>query len=135
MGDGRWGRWATGVLAFPRPQSLFFPLPASRFPLPSSPSLDRPFDRLALWRKKLRSALRDVQTILEPDAELAVAHDRRLVAEAHAGLDLRRVALDEVGPLVAIETDAVARAVGKPGDFVARAESRVGDHPPRRCVD
>src|SRR5215831_15216280 len=93
------------------------------------------FNRLTLRREKLRSALRDVQTVLEPDAELAVAHDRRLVTEAHARLDLLRVAFDEVGPLVAIEADTVAGAVGKPRDLVAGTEPRIGDHPARRRVD
>src|SRR6185312_14449484 len=92
-------------------------------------------DTFRLWREHPRSVLRDVQTILEPDAELAIDGDRRLVAEAHAGLDPGRVALHEVRPLVAIESDPVAGAVRQAGHLVTRAEAGAGDHLPRGRVD
>src|SRR5437763_9355720 len=73
--------------------------------------------------KKLRAALGDVETVLEPDPEFAIDGDHRLVAEAHARLERRLVAADEVGPLVAVEADAVAGAMRKARHFVVRPES------------
>src|SRR6266487_574162 len=85
--------------------------------------------------EKLRAVLGDVQTVFESNTELAVDGDHRLVAEAHAGLQRRLVAANEVRPFVAVETDAVAGTVGKTWHFVVRAETRVGDHFARRGVD
>src|SRR5581483_1722408 len=82
-----------------------------------------------------RSARRDVETILEPDTELAVDHDRRLVAEAHPGLDLRLVAADEIRPLVAVEPDTVSRAMRQTWRLVVGAEARGGDHLSRCRID
>ena len=65
-----------------------------------------------------------MHAVLEPDAELAVDRDGWLVAEAHAGLDARGITAHEVRPLVPIQSDAVARAVGQARHFVVRAESR-----------
>src|SRR6185436_18997619 len=73
----------------------------------------RLLDRLRLRREELRPALGDVQAVLETNSELAVDRDHRLVAEAHARLDLRRVPSHEVRPLVAIHADTVPCAVWK----------------------
>src|SRR5436190_6696043 len=85
--------------------------------------------------EKLRSALGDVQTVFKSNTELAVNGDHRLVTKAHAGLQRRLVAANEVRPFVAVETDAVAGTVGKTWHFVVRTETRVGDHFARRGVD
>src|SRR5436309_2763833 len=85
--------------------------------------------------EKLRAVLRDVQAVFESDAELAVDRDHRFVAETHARLQRRLVAANEVRPFMAVEADAMARAVGKSGDLVVRPEVRVRDHLARRRVD
>src|SRR5262245_44320640 len=85
--------------------------------------------------EKLRSALSDVQAILQSDAELAVNRDHRFVAETHARPQRRLVAANEVRPFVAIETDPVSRAMGKPRDFVVRPEPGVRDDLACRRVD
>ena len=76
-----------------------------------------------------------VDAVLEADAELAVDGDHRLVAEAHARRQRRLVAAHEVGPLVAVEADAVAGAVGQSRHLVVGTEAGVGDHLARRGVD
>src|SRR5262245_65164398 len=91
-------------------------------------SCKRLIDGRAGLREEFRAVLGDVQAILEPDAELAVDRDHRLVAEAHAGLQRRLVAAHEVRPLVAVEADAVAGAMRQAGHLVAGAETGVGDH-------
>src|SRR6266536_5079659 len=85
--------------------------------------------------EKLRSALRNVEAVLQSNPELAVDGDHRFVAETHPRLQHRLVAANEVRPFVAVETDAVAGTVGKTWHFVVRAETRVGDHFARRGVD
>src|SRR5436190_16066595 len=96
---------------------------------------ERPIDRRAGLREPARTLGRHVEAVLEADAELAVDRDHRLVAEAHARLELRRVALHEVRPLVPVHADAVAGAVGKAGDLVAGTEAGVGDHLAGRRID
>src|SRR5262245_51772087 len=90
--------------------------------------------RLTLLGKKLRPAVGDVQTILEPNTELAVAHDRRFVTEAHSGLNRRLVPPHEVCPLVPVQADSVPRAVRKPGNLVVGTVAGVGDHRSRGGV-
>src|SRR5882672_10087715 len=85
--------------------------------------------------KKLRTVLSDIETVLEPDPEFAVDGDHRFVAEAHAGLERGLVAADEIGPLVAVEADAMAGAMRKARHFVVRPESGVGDDLSRSGVD
>src|SRR5438876_9622313 len=85
--------------------------------------------------EKLRSGLRNIEAVFESDAELTVDRDHRFVAEAHAGLQRRLVAANEVRPFMAVEADAMSRAVGESGDFVVGAETCVGDHLARRRVD
>src|SRR5690349_5860887 len=69
-----------------------------------------------------------MQAVLETDAKLSIAHDRRLVAEAHARRDLRHVALHEVRPLVPIETDTVPSPMRQAWHLVPRTVARVGYH-------
>src|SRR5688572_21259622 len=92
-------------------------------------------DRRTRLRKVCRATLGHIETVFEADAELAVDGDHRLVAEAHAGRKRRLVAAHEVGPLVAVEPDAMSSAVGKPWHFVIRSEAGVGDHLAGRGVD
>src|SRR5689334_17083510 len=75
------------------------------------PWLKRFVYRCALLREKLRPGFRDIQTVFETNAKLAVDHDRGFVAEAHAGLNRSLVAAHEVGPFVPVESDAVAGAM------------------------
>jgi hypothetical protein len=128
-------RWLTDPFA----RSLMPPAPQAQSSTETSSNeswrLDWPFDRRAPRREHLRAGFGDVQAVLEPNAELAVDRDRRLVAEAHARLDLRGVALHEVGPLVPVETDAVPRPMGKSRHLVPGTEARVADHLSRRGVD
>ena len=65
-------------------------------------------------REELRAGVRHIQAIFEADAELAVDRDHRLVAEAHAGRERRFVAAHEVGPLVAVEANAVPHEPAAP---------------------
>src|SRR5436190_7898153 len=60
------------------------------------------FDAGRLLGEEVRSVLADVEAILEAAAELSVDDNCRLVAEAHAWLDLGRVAAHDVGPLVSV---------------------------------
>jgi len=63
--------------------------------------------------------------VFEAEAELAAEVDAGFVREEHAGDELLGVAADEVGPLVHVETDAVAEAMDK--EVVAGAVAGVGD--------
>src|SRR5688572_3930767 len=92
-------------------------------------------DRRTRLRKVCRATLGHIQAVFEADAELAVDGDHRLVAEAHAGRKRRLVAAHEVGPLVAVEPDAVTGAMRQAGHLVIRAEAGVGDHLASRGVD
>src|SRR5580692_7453160 len=74
------------------------------------------------------AALRNVQAILEADAELAVNRDGGFVAEAHAGLNFGFVSLHEIGPLMTVEPDAVAGAMRQAGRFITGSKSAFGDH-------
>ena len=74
-----------------------------------------------------RAALGDVHAVFEADAEFAVDGDGRLIAEAHAGLNFRLVAFDEIGPFVTVEADAVAGAMRQAWDTVAGSETSLGD--------
>src|SRR5262249_18653936 len=84
-------------------------------------------NRFALRREEHRTRFGDVKTILETDAELAVDGDGRLVAETHPRFEARRVAFQEVRPLVAIEPDAVARTMREAWHSIARTEACVSD--------
>src|SRR5262245_12163410 len=85
--------------------------------------------------EKLRSAVSDVQAVLQSDAKLTVNRDHRFVAETHARPQRRFVAANEVRPFMAVETDPVSCAMGKSRDFVVRAETGVRNHLARRRVD
>jgi membrane-bound lytic murein transglycosylase F len=126
--------WLTNPFTF----SLHPPAPPPELTTPTSsidPALlDGPFDRRAPRREHLRSVLGDVEAVLQPNTELAVDRDRRLVAEAHARLNLRRVAFDEIRPLVPVEPDAVPGSMRQARHLVAGSESGVGDHLPRRGI-
>src|SRR6476659_3351843 len=78
-------------------------------------------NRGRLLRKEAHAVVSHVDAVLEPDAELAGDRDHRLVAEAHPGRERRRVALGEVRPLVPVEADAVAGAVGEARQLVVRS--------------
>src|SRR4051794_36828947 len=84
-------------------------------------SVDRPVDRRRRSREPARPGLGHVEAILETDSELAGNVDARLVGEAHARRQRRRLAVDEIDRLVAVEADAVAGAVRRARQFVARA--------------
>src|SRR5882672_10250963 len=99
-------------------------LPSPVFRLPSG---KWPIDRRTLWREESWPLLGDVEAVFQPDAEFAVDRDHRFVAEAHAGGEQRRIALHEIGPLVPVHSDPVARAVGETGHLVARAKAGVGN--------
>ena len=77
----------------------------------------------------------NVHAVFQADAELAVNGDGRLIAEAHSGLELGLVAFHQVGPLMPVETDAVAGAMRQAGDLVAGPETRIGDDFARGGVD
>src|SRR5262245_28326221 len=98
-------------------------------------SRERAIDRRTRLGEEFRAALGDVGAVLQADAELAVDRDHRFVAEAHARLQRRLVAAHEVGPLVAVEADAVAGPVGKARHLVVGTEAGVGDHLASRSID
>src|SRR5215207_6638657 len=89
-------------------------------------SAERLVDRHTLRREEAGALLGDVETVFQADAELAIDGDHRLVAEAHSRRDRRGVAADEVGPLVAVEPDAMAGAVRQSRHPVVRAEAGIG---------
>src|SRR5919112_4655010 len=97
-------------------------------------SAEGPVDRPALPGEELRSLLRDVEAVLQPDAEFPVDRDGRLVAEAHSRREPGSVALDEIGPLVAVHPDPVSGPVRQSGHPVAWPEARGGDHGARGGV-
>src|ERR1700753_1775818 len=84
-------------------------------------------DSRALFGKHARTVFGDIHAIFQANAELARHGDRGLVAEAHPRLDERLVAAYQVGPLMAVEADAVAGPVRQAGKFVVRSEPGVGD--------
>src|ERR1700733_14222911 len=57
--------------------------------------------------------------VLQANAKFTGNIDSRLVGEAHAGLQRRRITVHQVGGLVAVQPDAVPRAVRKSRQFVA----------------
>ena len=85
-------------------------------------------DRRTLLSEELRATLSDVETVFEADAKLAVDHDCRFVAEAHAGLNQSLVAPHKVCPFMTVEADAVPRAMRQAGRFVIRTEPGVSDY-------
>src|SRR5262245_34190642 len=85
--------------------------------------------------EKLRSAVSDVQAVLQSNAELAVNRDHRFVAETHTRQQRRLLPASEVRSFRAIEADSGSCAMGKPRDFVIRPETGVRDHLARRRVD
>src|SRR6187401_2326368 len=70
---------------------------------PSRSLSERLIDRDALLRKEMRTVLVEVDAVFETNAELAGNRNHRLVAEAHARRQGRRVALREIRPLVTVE--------------------------------
>ena len=74
-----------------------------------------------------RARLGDVHVVLQTHPELAVDADRRLIGEGHAGPQHGAVALHEIGPLVHVEADAVAGAMGEAGRGIAGAEAGGGE--------
>ena len=99
-----------------------------------APGSHRLFDRRTLWREHLRPCVGDVQTVLETNPELAIDHDRRLVAEAHSRLNLGRIPTDEIRPFVAVETDTMPGAMRKTWNLVVGTKPRAGDDFSRRGV-
>src|SRR6267142_342628 len=75
------------------------------------PLTKRLINRRALIGEKLRPVRGNVQTIFQTNSKLAIDHDRRFVAKAHARLNRCLVAAHEVRPLVAVEPYAVAGAM------------------------
>ena len=73
--------------------------------------------------------------IFEPYAELVGHADHRLVAEAHALFQRRVVAADEVGPLVNIQSDAMAGTMRQTGQVVVGAEAVRFERAPRSIVN
>ena len=65
-----------------------------------------------------RPILGYMEVIFQAHTEFSVDADHRLVGEAHTGFQRHLVAFDQIGPLVHVEPDAVARAMGQ----VSRAE-------------
>src|SRR4029077_5546062 len=78
---------------------------------------------------------RDVETILQTHAELAVDHDRRLIAKAHARLNRRFVAAHEVSPFMTFKADAVAGPMRQARRFVIRTKACVGDYFSRGVIN
>src|SRR5258708_27778273 len=76
-------------------------------------------------REVLDPLLGDGHDILVPDPHLPREVYPRLVGEAHPRPELGGVAADEVGPLVAVHADAVAKAMGEA--LVGGAEAAVRD--------
>src|SRR5205807_6648227 len=85
--------------------------------------------------EEFRTIISDVEAVFEANAELAVDDDRRLVTEAHPGLNWSLVAAHKVGPFVPVEADPVARAMGQSRNFVVRTKAGVGDYFARRGID
>src|SRR6202035_2585808 len=81
---------------------------------------DRIDDGLRERGEKLRSPRGHVPAILQAHPEFSGNVDAGLVGEAHAELERGRVSVNEISGLVAVEADAVAGAVRKPGELIAR---------------
>src|ERR1700733_9938080 len=71
------------------------------------------FEAGTLRSEHFASVFRDVPVVFEADAEFAGDIDAGFVGEAHAGGERSGVAADEIGPFVAVHTDAVAEAGGE----------------------
>ena len=82
---------------------------------------ERAVDARRRLGEEFRPRLGHVPAVLEPDAELARDVDPRLVGEAHAGRERRRLAVDEIDRLVHLHADAVAGAVRQARELVARS--------------
>jgi len=67
----------------------------------------------ALGGEEFGAGFGEEHVVFQADAELAAEVDAGLVGEEHVGDELLGVAADEVGPLVHVEADAVAEAVGE----------------------
>src|SRR5207244_6126387 len=91
--------------------------------------------RRALAGKKLWTAVSDVKTVFQTDAELAIDHDRRFVAKAHARLNRRLIAAHEISPLVTVEADPVAGAMRQSRSLVIGSKAGIGQHLARGCID
>src|SRR5258708_10829946 len=76
-------------------------------------------------REAFDRVLGDGHDILVPDPHLPREVYPRLVGEAHPRPKLGGVAADEVGPLVAVHADAVAKAMGEA--LICGAEAAVRD--------
>src|SRR5262245_14713346 len=98
------------------------------------PSLHRLVDRLAGLREEMCTGVVEVHAVFEPNAELAGDGDHRLVAEAHAWRHGCLVALHEVRPLVVLEADAMAGAMGQAGRLVSGSKAGVFDDLARRRI-
>src|SRR5215469_4753763 len=101
---------------------------------PSNTSAERLIDPGALAGKHPGPVLGDVHAIFQADSELAIDGDHRFVAEAHSGTQERPVASDQVGPLVAVQADAVAGAVRQARHFVTWTEAGIDNDFARRGV-
>src|SRR6185437_1817279 len=98
-------------------------------------STERLVDRGTLVSEKLRAFVSDVQTVFKSNSELAIDDDGGFIAKAHAGLNRGLVTTHEVGPLVAIQTDAVSGAMRQTRNFVVRPEARICDYFTRSRID
>jgi len=92
---------------------------------------ERVFQRGTLRSEQFCSVFHDVHVVLQTDAEISADVNARLIAEGHLRLKFRRVAADEIGPLVAVHAYAVSQAMREV--FVIRAVARVGDDLARGC--
>src|SRR3954469_13195748 len=92
-------------------------------------------DRRTLLGEEFWSLLSYIQTVFQTNSELAIDHDRWFVAKAHARLNRSFVSAHKVRPFVAVQTDAVTRAVRQTRHFIIGSEARVGDHFARGRVD
>src|SRR3954453_12830635 len=85
-------------------------LPA-REPCRADKGSDGLIERLRQLSEQLRTLLRHVPAILQPDAELTGNIESGLVGETHAGGQRSSVTAYEEGVLVPIHSDAMARAM------------------------
>src|SRR5690606_13426410 len=109
--------------------------PAIAWPVRRSPSPERRVDRRRRLAEPARAIGRHVETVLQPDAELAGQVEAGFVGEAHAGGERRLFAAHEVDGLVAVQADAVPGAVRQARQLVVGAVAEAGVVTAHRVVD